>query len=106
MAISVGAVVRAEAGGGKRRPCVVLRLRLGDGALVVLAGTGTPRDLPRVVVEAGTRAWKAMRLDKDTYFYLPPLAFAEAEVEPTGGVCPPNKLQEMRELVGNVDPPG
>ena len=104
MTIGVRFVVWSDTGGGEH-PGVVIRVRPTDGALLVLPGTGTSKPLPRVAVEHGTRAWRGMRLSKDTFFYGPMVAMAEASVTHRGGMCPPNVFQKMRELVSDVDPP-
>lgn len=53
--------------GQKWRPGYVLRC--GEQVLIIICGTGTARDLPRVAIEQRSRIGKAMRLSKDTYFY-------------------------------------
>lgn len=97
--IAIGMVVLAYAG-TKTRVCVLLRIREADGALVLVAGTGTARE-GAISVLHGSRAWAAMRLEKSTYFYASSLCVVMPEkVLPTPGMCPPNVLAELRQLVG------
>lgn len=87
--------------GTKLRACVVLRVVDGD-VLVVVPGTGTRRDLAHVAVVERTQAWIAMRLEKSTYFYATVVRVRAASAVPTGGRCPPEVFQRIRELLGDT----
>ena len=102
MTFAPGDVVLAQAG-TKRRPCVLLRVA-ADEVLVVVPGTGTERDQPHVAVLLGSQAARAMRLDKSTYFYATVVRIRAAALHATGGRCPPEIFQRIRELLGDVRP--
>jgi hypothetical protein len=83
----------------KNRPAIVLRVE-AERVVVLVWGTGTPRDLPRVEVRPETRDGKALGFYKPTYFYpnnrlavLPSLLIA------TGKRCPPELFLKLRQLV-------
>jgi hypothetical protein len=77
------------------RPAVVLDVR-GD-VVAYTWGTGTQRSwLKHVCIGADTRAGKAMRLDKDTYFYARNVEIIRMDVlatrfRRTSGRCPPDR---------------
>jgi hypothetical protein len=83
----------------KLRPGIVLETKLGR-QVILIAGTGTPRDLPRVEVRPESRAGKALGFYKPTYFYASnERVVAMTEVISTGRVCPPELFLQLRVFV-------
>lgn len=99
--LAPGAVVLALAGTKTRATCIVLRIR-PDGNVVLIYGTGTDRALRRVAIEPHTRAGKALRLTKPTFFYpANVLAMRPTSVELLSDRrCPPDVFARLKELVG------
>lgn len=83
----------------KLRPGIVLETKLGK-QIILIAGTGTPRDLPRVEVRPESREGKALGFYKPTYFYVSnERVVASTEVISTGKVCPPGLFLQLRMFV-------
>ena len=93
-----GCVVIAQSG-TKERPCVVLVVQAD--AVIVAACRGTLRDGPKVTVAEGSAAFRAMGLQKTSYFYpqVDRLGFAAIR-RVTDGRCPPEIFVAIRKLVG------
>ncbi|MFP2925624.1 hypothetical protein ACLESO_10470 [Pyxidicoccus sp. 3LG] len=73
---------------------------------VVLCGTGTRRsELVVIEVPRASAAGKALRLDKDTYFYANQLRNVRlSHLRPLGGSCPPGLFLQVRVLVEGALP--
>lgn len=86
--------------GQKWRPGYVLRV--GEQSVIVICGTGTPRDLPHVFIDDRSRIGRAMRLTKPTYFYRSNVVVkASADVRPRLGAarCPLPVFSQLHALV-------
>ncbi|HYO61679.1 MAG TPA: hypothetical protein VE093_38090 [Polyangiaceae bacterium] len=82
----------------KNRPAVVLRV-LEDRVVVLIYGTGTLREMPRIEVRPETRDGKALGFYKPTYFYVSGVRAARAEILiRTGRRCPPELFLKLRAL--------
>jgi len=83
----------------KHRPGIVLRVD-GDSAIVLMYGTGTPRDLPRVEVRPETREGKALGFYKPTYFYATTVVVVTdlSALTPKQKKCPPELYLKLRSL--------
>lgn len=83
----------------KPRPGIVLELKADRQALLI-AGTGTPRDLPRIEVRPESRVGKALGVYKPTYFYASnERTVLTSELKSTGKVCPPELFFKLRDFV-------
>lgn len=83
----------------KPRPGIVLEVR-DNKKIILIAGTGTPRDLPRVEVRPESRAGKVLGFYKPTYFYANnERVVSLCEVIATGKACPPELFMQLREFV-------
>src|SRR5262249_524292 len=82
----------------KNRPAVVLDI-IDDERALVIYGTGTPRDLPRVEVGADTREAKSLGLYKPTYFYASGVRVALISVLiRQNRRCPPELFLRLRTI--------
>jgi hypothetical protein len=98
--LSVGALVVASVG-TKERLCVVLRVLEEGKYLLVIGGTGTEREKKCVVVEPGSRAGKALELEKKTFFYQENVTrVSRSGFRNLGKQCPPSLLASLLELIG------
>ena len=95
-----GSLVLAHAGAKTRATCVVLRIR-EDGNLVLIYGTGTDRRRPSVRVEPHTRAGKAMRLTKPTFYPENLTVVGPTSIQILSDRrCPPDVFARLKALVG------
>lgn len=86
--------------GGKDRPAVVVDLQPDGPLLLVIEGTGTPRDPPRLEVRERTRAAFRMGLSKTTHFYASAAGwFPPERLRSTGRTTPAEVFQQLRELL-------
>ncbi len=92
-------VLVPDIGTKKLRPGIVLETKF-DKRIILIAGTGTARDLPRIEVRHDSRAGKALGFSKPTYFYASnERVVMTTEVITTGKVCPPELFFQLRILV-------
>lgn len=83
----------------KPRPGIVIQIT-ADRTIILVAGTGTPRDLPRVEVRPERREGKRLGFYKPTYFYVSGRrAVLESEVIVTEKTCSMELFLELRELI-------
>lgn len=66
--------------------------------VVLLYGTGTKRELPRVEVQPDSREGKALRVYKPTYFYAETCAVVRAALKVVSR-CPPELFTRLRGLL-------
>lgn len=85
------------------RPGVMLRVFERDGFVMAFVpwGTGTPGELPQVVVRPNTAAGTALGIYKPTYFRKGNVTICQvAKVELCGVSCPPRLMLDLKALFG------
>lgn len=86
----------------KPHPGIVLDIWDDDLVVVVIAGTGTERShFPFIKVAAESKEAKALRLYKDTYFYLSNVVAvpkASKFLAVVRGKCPPELFRRLTEF--------
>jgi hypothetical protein len=101
-------VVDVPLGGATPKPrrAVVLDDEV-DGIVVVIAVTGTDREIDRVVVEPESREGKAVRLYKPSFFYAANIAAVPASAcsVVAGARCPPELHERLLDLRRRHVPP-
>ncbi|MCY1000182.1 hypothetical protein OWM54_23875 [Myxococcus sp. MISCRS1] len=86
---------------GKPRPAILVQFALNEGRATVLCGTGTRRtELAVIEVPYQSAAGKALRLEKDTYFYADQVrSVRTSHLQACEGHCSPSLFLQVRILV-------
>ncbi|WP_426744359.1 hypothetical protein VZQ01_22265 [Myxococcus faecalis] len=86
---------------GKPRPAILVQFAKNEGRATVLCGTGTHRpELAVIEVPHQSAAGKALRLEKDTYFYADNVRSVRiSHLQAREGLCPPSLFLQVRILV-------
>jgi hypothetical protein len=88
----------------KNRPAIVLQV-LDSETVLVIYGTGTARELPRVEVRPESREGKALGLYKPTYFYTTGVRVAAmAVLIRRDRRCPPELFGQLRAIAQRPGP--